>query len=699
MARPSAILHIGTEKTGTTSLQAFLSANRAALEQNGFRYARFAGDDNHRALAAYASADSERDDLRQRFEITSAADLAGFRARLEAEAEAEIAAYPEHTFILSNEHCSSRLITPEDIARLKALLDRLFSRVEIALYLRRQDRVAVSFYSTQLLMGSPEARLLPEGDELDFYYDYEALLARWAEAFGRARVHPALFEPESLTGGSVTEDFAARWGLGGGLQPVARHNASLRPEAQALLDRLNAAFPPVIEGRANPLRGDLANVLAASHAGPGRRPSRAQVEAFLARHEASNDAVRRTWFPEREHLFDADFEGYPEHDSDPEPDFATLADMAGLLWRHARTAELRQRYALAISNGQLAELQGDTKAAAEHYRTALALDAEDPLAARHLALLEAVEDTPPPPPPRKRFSLNGLRRLLGRPAVGRPVLAQPTPPDPSQFWTGPRPEGALFFLHIPKTAGTSVSEALRQGFHPDEICPEYEEHHLIRADTQALRARYRYFAAHAGFDVAERLGEYIVTVLRDPEARIISLYNYWRQQGQRVFRETAEGPANEGVRLAATQDFETFLSTQSLAVRLQLANTQAYMLAATAAGVARKAMRAWSEEAVFARAADNLRSLDAIGLTDDLQVFESALEERLGLRLGITHTNRTRQQTVRREELSETAKELLAGLTTIERRLVAAVRSGEIRAELSLAEARRARLMAESPGA
>ena len=49
-----AILLIGTEKTGTTTLQHFLAANREALTRRRFVYPAFCGAINHTGLAAYA---------------------------------------------------------------------------------------------------------------------------------------------------------------------------------------------------------------------------------------------------------------------------------------------------------------------------------------------------------------------------------------------------------------------------------------------------------------------------------------------------------------------------------------------------------------------------------------------------------------------------------------------------------------------
>ena len=59
-------LHIGTEKTGTTTIQSFLAANRDLLKRNRILYPRAPGEQNHRALAA-AAQDCARGDLWQLF--------------------------------------------------------------------------------------------------------------------------------------------------------------------------------------------------------------------------------------------------------------------------------------------------------------------------------------------------------------------------------------------------------------------------------------------------------------------------------------------------------------------------------------------------------------------------------------------------------------------------------------------------------
>lgn len=388
-----AILHIGTEKTGTQTLQRFLAANRPALAARGVHYARFPGDRAHRALAAFAQDDGVRDELRIDLRIANLQDLAAFRARLRKAAATELARTDAPAVIFSSEHLSSRLIAPSEIARLRDFLAAFFDRVQIAVYLRRQDRVAVSLYSTLLKFGIDWWDILPDPDDRPHYWDYAGLLARWAEGFGQAAVTPRIFEPAELVGGTITRDFAATWGLGEGLAPVPNLNEAMAAPAQELLRRLNTHYPGYLGDRPNRWRGELGQRMAELFPGAGVKPSRAEAEAFAQRFADGNETVRQIWFPDRPTLFSADFSTYPEHPDPRRYSFDQAVDLVVGLWGKGQARELGLRGALARARGWIAELEGRSAAARLAYAEALTHDPDDAQArAAHAAL--SAEDGP-----------------------------------------------------------------------------------------------------------------------------------------------------------------------------------------------------------------------------------------------------------------------------------------------------------------
>ena len=108
---------------------------------------------------------------------------------------------------------------------------------------------------------------------------------------------------------------------------------------------------------------------------------------------------------------------------------------------------------------------------------------------------------------------------------------------------------SLYFLHIPKTAGTSVTKWLADHIDQEKVCPAKNWDQLVMLDQRAL-STYRIFAGHFGMDFEPFLGRRIaaVTLLRNPLRRTISHYKH-------VCRDPNH-PLHQHV---AHQSFETFV--------------------------------------------------------------------------------------------------------------------------------------------
>lgn len=325
-----AILLIGTEKTGTTTLQQFFALNRDRLAERGFHYPAFCGDRNHTGLAAYALDPARMDEIRTPFGGRTPDDVPAMRARIEAAAREELSGL-SGTVIFCNEHCHSRLTSAAEVATLHRLLAPHFDDIRIAVYLRRQDQVALSLYSTLLKSGGQQVNLLPGSGPGDPYYNYDKSLSLWAEVFGPDAVVPRLFDRKVLAGGSVVDDFCLAWGLGdpGSYRPTDDFNGSITGAAQEFLRHANRYL--TVQAGADPrVRGMLVSRLEQLFPGKGPRPARAQAWAFYAQYRPSNDMVRRRYFPDRETLFDETFDSYPE---DPDPREITVDDAARIAMR------------------------------------------------------------------------------------------------------------------------------------------------------------------------------------------------------------------------------------------------------------------------------------------------------------------------------------------------------------------------------
>lgn len=240
--------------------------------------------------------------------------------------------------------------------------------------------------------------------------------------------------------------------------------------------------------------------------------------------------------------------------------------------------------------------------------------------------------------------------------------------------TGSAPRETLVFLHMIKSGGMSIRAALSRAYSKDAVYPGRFETDLRRDGPDAVGRRYELVMAHCNFETAARTGPRIVTVLRDPVDRIISIYNFWRER-----KVAPEGARDVGVRLAKELSFSDFIRCRHNRLICDLHNGMTFCLALGNNGQARERLAGLSRDRVLGLAIRNLESCDAIGLTEDLDGFASDLASRLGLRVIIRHENETRLRTVRRADISPWDMAHLRRLTWLDRALHEGVRSGRIR--------------------
>src|SRR5437588_5600820 len=161
MRMPNLHLHIGCEKTGTTSIQKFLRANRELLARAGILFPRAPGEENQMGLAV--AAQSEFGPLRRKiFKLRSWPEVDAFREKLGRGLEQELTGSAFRRAIMSGEHCSSRLVSPAEVEWLRDFLRQFFDDITVVVYIRRQDEFLLSTYSTDIKGGAVHRLRVPE---------------------------------------------------------------------------------------------------------------------------------------------------------------------------------------------------------------------------------------------------------------------------------------------------------------------------------------------------------------------------------------------------------------------------------------------------------------------------------------------------------------------------------------------------------
>jgi len=192
------IVHIGTEKTGTTSFQSFMARNRIHLLEQGVVYPAQLGNDNHRMLATYCLPLDQSDDSFVGYGIKGHEDMREFSSRVESRFLSQMdEARHQRICLISSEHFHSRLKDTNQIVRLKKLLNKVFDRIEIHVHLRPQVDMLVSLASTQARVGGSVKRaFFDRATPNNPYFDYDSMVLRWENVFGSDSVFCLPFKNE-----------------------------------------------------------------------------------------------------------------------------------------------------------------------------------------------------------------------------------------------------------------------------------------------------------------------------------------------------------------------------------------------------------------------------------------------------------------------------------------------------------------------
>lgn len=304
------VLHIGTYKTGTTSIQWTLKANQDNLARHGIALSDIAPP-GHGPLQRYAMQPTRTNAARKVAGETSLEAILAWRTRVEAELDA-LAATESETLVFSDEGLSAKM-DADEIDRMRQLLESRCNRVEVLVYLRPQHERKISDYSQHLRSGLTRTDILATTDDDSWNLCYEKILGAWATSFGEDAMRPRLYQRDQLLKGDAVADFMGLLGIDSAeLKAVPLRNAGIGADAQLWLRELNAHMPRLVNDKRNPARSLLLDVLNAHFTGRGLLPTRAAAEAFFDRFQDVNEAVRARWFPDRAQLFDVSFDEYPE---------------------------------------------------------------------------------------------------------------------------------------------------------------------------------------------------------------------------------------------------------------------------------------------------------------------------------------------------------------------------------------------------
>lgn len=239
------ILHVGTHKTGTTSLQRFLSENRAALKAQGMcyfdppeKYATAIVERNGHFLLRHAKDTLKADQATKRALRATKHNILAFK---KAVGECD-------TIVLSDEALFyQQAIRPDTMPLIQELLrDCGITDVRIIVYLRRQDEFATSLWKQRVKNSMKLTASIHEyvkSPRVVQALDYQRILSEFAELFGKDNVCVRVYKRDMLENRDIRYDFCAQVGIdvGEGFVYSDDSNASLSNNYAEILRQANHA--------------------------------------------------------------------------------------------------------------------------------------------------------------------------------------------------------------------------------------------------------------------------------------------------------------------------------------------------------------------------------------------------------------------------------------------------------------------------
>lgn len=227
----------------------------------------------------------------------------------------------------------------------------------------------------------------------------------------------------------------------------------------------------------------------------------------------------------------------------------------------------------------------------------------------------------------------------------------------------------VLFLHIAKTAGTSIVHYFRQRLPAQSICShgDFLQYPAGRMQFQDKLLEHQFISGHFGYrHVAGLLPDcYSFTFLRDPVDRVLSFYNFCQHADMQQRFPVARAARELGL--------DGFVSSTLPEVSEILDNQQVWQLAAMYWREDRQVLARLPAEELLAMAVEHLAQFNHVGLLDSFDAdFSHILDD-----LGISGTSPQKRQfasrvPLGREQLSSEALATLEERLELDHRLVTA---------------------------
>ncbi len=232
------LLHIGSNKTGTSSLQSIFSKSREYLQQKGVLYPYASATEPTHATLLTGLFHPER---RPRVDPIEKPRSVKQRQQFVKELGCAIQRHAPRTLILSSEGFFRRLADGALESFRKELYELGATEIEVVAYLRRPSHKYLSSLQQKIKASH---RLLPPA-----FPNYREVLTPYLEVFGKDRLKVRCFDPKLLVDGDIIADFVKSYLADSGIEltrlaTLGRSNETVSAESMDIVRQHRMDFFP-----------------------------------------------------------------------------------------------------------------------------------------------------------------------------------------------------------------------------------------------------------------------------------------------------------------------------------------------------------------------------------------------------------------------------------------------------------------------
>ncbi|EKD4541660.1 coiled-coil domain-containing protein [Campylobacter coli] len=316
----TAYVHIGTEKTGTTSIQEFLYINKSIIQKQNYFFAQSIGIKNHWDLAFLGYSLNKKDSYILNNSLWNFQAIKQHKKNIFSKIKDEVKF--NHKIIFSSELLQSRLTRKREIVKLYTFFKKIgFTNIKVICYIRDANEMLRSLLSEAIKWEEIDSFELKEEKEeyklgykknlFHFHHicNHKQTLQWWGEIFGKENLIVRLFDNNEFYQGDLLKDFIHSIGLEWDDEFIIppKQNESLDLLGIDLLRRINKFLPLFCNNARNIFRGDLHHFAVKHFTSKDShlkfQPPKEVVQSYIDYFEESNEWVRKEFFPHKERLF------------------------------------------------------------------------------------------------------------------------------------------------------------------------------------------------------------------------------------------------------------------------------------------------------------------------------------------------------------------------------------------------------------